>query len=92
MIIYQSAERIWKKEDRDQCDFVYVTGDAYVDHPSFGHAIISRVLESHGYRVGDHPAAGLENSGEHPDFGRAQACLSHLSRKHGFHRQPLLCL
>ena len=27
-----------------QCDFVYVVGDAYVDHPSFGHAIISRVL------------------------------------------------
>lgn len=36
----------------DQLDFVYVTGDAYVDHPSFGHAIISRVLESHGYTVG----------------------------------------
>ena len=35
-----------------QCDFVYVIGDAYVDHPSFGHAIISRVLESHGYTVG----------------------------------------
>ncbi len=36
----------------DQCDFVYVIGDAYVDHPSFGPAIISRVLEAHGYRVG----------------------------------------
>ena len=36
----------------ESCDFVYVTGDAYVDHPSFGHAVISRVLESHGYRVG----------------------------------------
>ena len=35
-----------------QCDFVYVIGDAYVDHPSFGPAIISRVLESHGYKVG----------------------------------------
>ena len=34
------------------CDFVYVIGDAYVDHPSFGHAIISRVLESEGYSVG----------------------------------------
>lgn len=41
------AERGW-----EQCDFVYVIGDAYVDHPSFGHAIISRVLESHGYSVG----------------------------------------
>lgn len=36
----------------DCCDFVYVIGDAYVDHPSFGPAIISRILESHGYRVG----------------------------------------
>ena len=36
----------------EQLDFVYVCGDAYVDHPSFGHAIISRVLESHGYTVG----------------------------------------
>ncbi len=35
-----------------QLDFVYVIGDAYVDHPSFGHAIISRVLEAHGYQVG----------------------------------------
>lgn len=33
-------------------DFVYVIGDAYVDHPSFGHAIISRLLEAHGYTVG----------------------------------------
>lgn len=36
----------------EQLDFVYVIGDAYVDHPSFGHAIISRVLEAHGYSVG----------------------------------------
>ena len=36
----------------EQLDFVYVIGDAYVDHPSFGHAIISRVLQSHGYSVG----------------------------------------
>ena len=35
-----------------QLDFVYVTGDAYVDHPSFAHAVISRVLEHHGYSVG----------------------------------------
>ncbi len=35
----------------DAADFVIVTGDAYVDHPSFGTAIISRVLESRGYRV-----------------------------------------
>ena len=35
-----------------QLDFVYVIGDAYVDHPSFGHAIISRILQLHGYTVG----------------------------------------
>jgi len=35
-----------------QLDFVYIIGDAYVDHPSFGHAIISRVLQAHGYTVG----------------------------------------
>ncbi len=35
-----------------QLDFIYVTGDAYVDHPSFGHAIITRLLQSHGYTVG----------------------------------------
>ena len=41
-------------EDRGitQFDFVYIIGDAYVDHPSFGHAIISRMLESRGYSVG----------------------------------------
>ena len=40
-------ERGW-----EQVDFVYITGDAYVDHSSFGTAIISRVLESRGYKVG----------------------------------------
>ena len=41
-----------KKRGWEQCDFVYITGDAYVDHSSFGTAIISRVLEAHGYKVG----------------------------------------
>ena len=41
-----------EKRGIEQLDFVYVIGDAYVDHPSFGHAIISRILESHGYTVG----------------------------------------
>lgn len=43
----EMEERGW-----EYVDFVYVSGDAYVDHPSFGHAIITRVLEAHGYRVG----------------------------------------
>ncbi len=41
-----------EKRGWEQCDFVYVIGDAYVDHPSFGPAIISRLLEAHGYKVG----------------------------------------
>lgn len=36
----------------DQCDFVYICGDAYVDHPSFGAAIICRLLEARGFKVG----------------------------------------
>jgi len=36
----------------DAVDFAYVCGDAYVDHPSFGHAVITRLLEAKGYRVG----------------------------------------
>lgn len=41
-----------EKRGWEECDFIYVTGDAYVDHPSFGHAIISRLLEAHGYKIG----------------------------------------
>lgn len=52
-----------EKRGWDQCDFVYVTGDAYVDHPSFGHAIISRVLEAHGYRVGIIPQPDWKDPG-----------------------------
>lgn len=40
-----------KKRGWDEVDFVYVSGDAYVDHPSFGPAIITRVLENEGFRV-----------------------------------------
>ena len=40
-----------KSRGIEQLDFVYVIGDAYVDHPSFGHAIISRMLDSYGYSI-----------------------------------------
>lgn len=42
----EMRERGWER-----ADFVYVSGDAYVDHPSFGHAIITRLLEANGYKV-----------------------------------------
>ncbi len=41
-----------KKRGWEQCDFILVTGDAYIDHPSFGAAIISRLLERNGFKVG----------------------------------------
>lgn len=46
-----SKEDMQKRKIK-QLDFVYVSGDAYVDHPSFGHAIITRVLESEDFTVG----------------------------------------
>jgi hypothetical protein len=36
----------------DECDIIVVTGDAYIDHPSFGMALIGRTLEAQGFRVG----------------------------------------
>ena len=46
------SKKDMKKRGWEQCDFVYVIGDAYVDHSSFGPAIISRLLEAFGYKVG----------------------------------------
>lgn len=47
MTCAQMAERGW-----DECDIILVTGDAYIDHPSFGMALIGRLLEAQGFRVG----------------------------------------
>lgn len=60
----EMKERGW-----DQVDFVYVTGDAYVDHSSFGAAIISRLLESRGYRVGMIPQPDWRNEESIRVFG-----------------------
>ena len=51
-------------------DFVLVTGDAYVDHRSFGHAIISRVLERRGYKVAILPQPGWRNPEDFRRFGK----------------------
>ncbi|MCX7746671.1 MAG: YgiQ family radical SAM protein [Clostridia bacterium] len=58
-------ERGW-----DQLDFLYISGDAYVDHPSFGHAIITRLLESEGYRVGIIPQPDWKCSKDIMRLGR----------------------
>lgn len=59
-----------KQKGWDSVDFVIVTGDAYVDHPSFGTAIISRVLENAGYRVGIIPQPDFKTEESVKVFGR----------------------
>lgn len=59
-----------KKRGWEQVDFVYVSGDAYVDHPSFGAAIIGRLLESRGYRVGMIPQPDWRKKESIQVFGR----------------------
>lgn len=54
----------------DSVDFVYIIGDAYVDHPSFGHAIISRVLDSHGYKIGIISQPDWKNADSIDIFGK----------------------
>ena len=54
----------------DAPDFVYVIGDAYVDHPSFGSAIITRTLEAAGYRVAVLAQPGYQNANDFRRFGR----------------------
>ncbi len=59
-----------KKRGWDKADFVLVTGDAYVDHPSFGTAIISRVLEAAGFRVCILSQPNWKSSRDFMRFGR----------------------
>ncbi len=59
-----------KRRGWDAPDFVYVCGDAYVDHPSFGHAILGRVLESAGYRVAMLPLPPYQDAEAFRRFGR----------------------
>lgn len=54
----------------DAVDFVYVCGDAYVDHPSFGMSIITRVLEARGYRVAIISQPNWKNCEDFKRFGR----------------------
>lgn len=54
----------------DAPDFVFAVGEAYVDHPSFGQAIISRVLEHAGYRVAMLPLPDFHTDADFKRFGR----------------------
>jgi len=57
------------EEIKAQVDFVLVTGDAYVDHPSFGASIIARVLESHGYTIAILPQPDWKTTSDFCKFG-----------------------
>jgi uncharacterized radical SAM protein YgiQ len=59
----------------DQCDVVLITGDAYVDHPSFGAAMIGRLLESRGHRVGIIAQPGWQDASEFRALGRPRLCF-----------------
>ncbi|AEM73982.1 YgiQ family radical SAM protein [Caldicellulosiruptor acetigenus] len=59
-----------KKRGWDELDFVFVCGDAYVDHPSFGHAIISRIIEDYGFRIGIIPQPDWRDSKSITVLGR----------------------
>jgi uncharacterized radical SAM protein YgiQ len=54
----------------EACDFVFVSGDAYVDHPSFAAALICRALEAAGFRVGIIPQPGWNNPASYAALGR----------------------
>src|SRR5690349_7386378 len=54
----------------DSCDVILVTGDAYVDHPSFGMAIVGRLLESQGFRVGNVAQPDCNSTDEYKKLGR----------------------
>lgn len=58
-----------KKRNIEQLDFIIVTGDAYVDHPSFGTAIIGRTLESQGFTVGIIPQPKWDNAEDFKKLG-----------------------
>src|SRR5882724_8414072 len=54
----------------DSCDVILVTGDAYIDHPSFGMALVGRLLESHGFRVGILDQPDWKNANAFRELGR----------------------
>ena len=80
-------KRGWKS-----VDFAYIIGDGYVDHPSFGHAIISRLLESRGYRVGIISQPDWKDPESILYLRRTATGISCFCRKYGFDGKSLFCI
>lgn len=64
------SRRDMKERGWEQLDFVFISGDAYVDHPSFGPAIICRLLEKHGYKVGIIPQPDWHSTKDFDRLGK----------------------
>ena len=73
----------------DEVDVVFVTGDAYVDHPSFAMAILGRVLEAAGFRVAILSQPDWRSCDDWRRFGRPRLFFGDQRRQHGLDDQPL---
>ena len=79
----------WTRSAGTRCDVILVTGDAYVDHPSFGMALVGRLLEAQGFRVGIIAQPDWQSA---PNLSRARPpdpVLRRHRRQHGLDGQPL---
>ena len=79
----------WTQLGWDSCDVIIVTGDAYVDHPSFGMAIMGRLLEAQGFRVGIIAQPDWQSAEPFKAVRQAEPVLRHHRRQHGFDGEPL---
>jgi len=86
----EAGQRGWK-----EIDILLITGDAYVDHPSFGTALIGRVLEAEGYRVAILPQPDWRSTKDFLRFGRPRlfvgisaGCLDSMLAIYTAHRTP----
>ena len=66
----------------DECDIIIVTGDAYVDHPSFGMAIVGRLLEAQGFRVGIIAQPDWQSADAFKALGRPKLFFGKIGRAH----------
>ena len=73
----------------DSCDVILVTGDAYVDHPSFGMALVGRLLEAQGFRVGIIAQPDWRSAEPFRALGQPDLFLGRHRRQHGLDGQPL---
>ena len=73
----------------DTCDIILVTGDAYIDHPSFGMALVGRLLEAQGFRVGIISQPDWQSADDFARLGKPNLYLRRDRRQHGFDGQPL---